>query len=96
MVGFGVIDFNPASGDQDHEYIEIINPNDYAVDLSGWRIEGGISFTFPPGAVIPAAGNDPERGKVFLSPDVISFRMRPSGPTGRESRIVFGLSLIHI
>ena len=90
VVGFGVIDFNPASGDQDHEYIEIINPNDYAVDLSGWRIEGGISFTFPPGAVIPAAGNDPERGKVFLSPDVISFRMRPSGPTGRESRIVFG------
>ena len=89
-VEFGAIDFNPASGDQDHEYIEIINTNDYAVDLSGWRIEGGITFTFPPGAVIPAAGVDPERGKVFLSPDVMSFRMRPSGPTGGESRIILG------
>jgi hypothetical protein len=89
-VEFGTIDFNPASGDQDHEYIEIINTNDYAVDLSGWRIEGGITFTFPPGAVIPAAGVDPERGKVFLSPDVMSFRMRRSGPTGGESRIILG------
>ena len=89
-VEFGTIDFNPASGDQDHEYIEIINTNDYAVDLSGWRIEGGVTFTFPPGAVIPAAGVDPERGKVFLSPDVMSFRMRPSGPTGGESRIILG------
>jgi|TARA_B100001964_G_scaffold108852_1_gene121595 hypothetical protein len=90
VVEFGVIDFNPASGDQDHEYIEITNANDYAVDLSGWRIDGGIAFTFPPGAVIPAAGADPERGKVFLSPDVISFRRRPSSPTGGESRIVLG------
>ncbi len=89
-VEFGTIDFNPTSGDQDHEYIEIINTNDYAVDLSGWRIEGGITFTFPPGAVIPAAGVDPERGKVFLSPDVMSFRMRRSGPTGGESRIILG------
>jgi hypothetical protein len=90
VVEFGVIAFNPASGDQDHEYIEITNANDYAVDLSGWRIDGGIAFTFPPGAVIPAAGVDPERGKVFLSPDVISFRMRPFSPTGGESRIVLG------
>ena len=90
VVEFGVIDFNPTSGDQDQEYIEIINTNDYAVDLSDWRIEGGITFAFPPGAVIPAAGVDPERGKVFLSPDVISFRMRPSSPTGGESRILLG------
>ena len=31
VVGFGVIDFNPASGDQDHEYIEIINTNDLSL-----------------------------------------------------------------
>lgn len=90
VVMFGAIDSNPSSGDQDDEFIEIVNENDFAIDLSGWQIEGGVSFTFPPGAVIPAAGADPERGKVFVSPDVTSFRRRPASPTGRESRIVLG------
>ncbi len=90
VIGFGQIEFNPAGGDQDAEFIELVNPNPFAVDLSGWRLEGGVEFTFPPGAVIPAAGADPERGKVFLSPDVAAFRARAASPTGGEGRLVLG------
>ncbi|GIT38611.1 MAG: hypothetical protein Ct9H300mP7_5320 [Verrucomicrobiota bacterium] len=50
LVNFGSIEYPPASGNQDEEFIEIVNANNYAVDLSGWRVEGGIVFTFPPGA----------------------------------------------
>ena len=90
VVDFGSIEYNPASGNQDEEFIEIINVNAYAVDLSGWRVEGGVDFTFPPGAVIPAGDADPERGKFFLTPDVAAFRSRASSPTGGESRLVIG------
>ena len=90
VVDFGSIEYNPASGNQDEEFIEIINTNTYAVDLSGWRVEGGVDFTFPPGAVIPAGDTDPERGKFFLTPDVAAFRSRASSPTGGESRLVIG------
>ena len=90
VVDFGSIEYNPASGNQDEEFIEIINVNAYAVDLSGWRVEGGVDFTFPPGAVIPAGDADPVRGKFFLTPDVAAFRSRASSPTGGESRLVIG------
>ena len=90
VVDFGSIEYNPASGNQDEEFIEIINVNAYAVDLSDWRVEGGVDFTFPPGAVIPAGDADPERGKFFLTPDVAAFRSRASSPTGGESRLVIG------
>jgi len=90
VVNFGSIEYNPASGNQDEEFIEIVNANNYAVDLSGWRVEGGIDFTFPPGAVIPAGDTDPVRGKFFLTPDVAVFRSRASSPTGGESRLVIG------
>ncbi len=90
FVDFGSIEYNPASGNQDEEYIEIININAYAVDLSGWRVEGGVDFTIPPGAVIPAGDANPERGKFFLTPDVAAFRSRANSPTGGESRLVIG------
>ena len=35
-IKFGAYDYNPASGNQDEEYIELKNPNTYAVDISGW------------------------------------------------------------
>ena len=90
VVSFGSIEYNPASRNQDEEFIEIINPNSYAVDLSNWRVEGGVDFTFPPGTVIPAEGANPERGKLFLSPNVAAFRSRATSPTGGESRLVIG------
>ena len=96
VVDFGSIEYNPASGNQDEEFIEIINTNTYAVDLSGWRVEGGVDFTFPPGAVIPAGDADPERGKFFLTPDVTAFRSRANSPTAGESRLVIGNYFGHL
>ena len=90
VVNFGSIEYNPSSGNQDEEFIEIINTNAYAVDLSGWRVEGGVDYIFPPGAVIPAGDADPERGKFFLTPDVAAFRNRATSPTAGESRLVIG------
>ena len=37
-----------------HEFIEIHNPTAVAVDLTDWKISGGVSYTFPTGAVIQA------------------------------------------
>ncbi len=46
------LNYNPTGGNQ-HEFLEVYNPNDYAVDLSGWQIEG-VNFVFPGGSVLPA------------------------------------------
>jgi hypothetical protein len=42
--------------DRGQEWIELHNPMALDMDLSGWRIEGGVDFTFPEGALIPAGG----------------------------------------
>ena len=54
------------------------------VDISGWRIEGGIDFAFRPGTVIGAGGT------LYVSPDVPAFRARTSGPSGRQGLFVQG------
>jgi len=36
------------------EFIELINPDGVAIDISGWRLTGGINFTFPAATSIPA------------------------------------------
>ena len=66
-IKFGTIEYAPASGNQDQEYIQIINQNSFAVDISRWRLEGGVRFTFTPGTVIPAGGI------LYVSPDVVAF-----------------------
>lgn len=38
------------------EYVELHNELSVNVDLSGWRFDGGITFGFPEGTVIPARG----------------------------------------
>ena len=48
------INYNPQSG-QAGEYLELFNPNDTPIDLTGWRIEG-VDLTLPGGAVLPANG----------------------------------------
>ncbi len=40
----------------DLEYVELHNPGDQPVDLSGWRFTKGIQFQFPPGTKIEASG----------------------------------------
>lgn len=83
-IDFGQIDFNPVSGLQDEEYIELKNPHAFAVDLSGWRIEGGVQQTLRPGTVLPAGWS------LYLTPNAAAFRARPSGPSGGQGLFVQG------
>lgn len=76
--------YNPASGDQDEEYIELQNNGDTAVDLSGWSLSGGVTLSFKGGTVLPAGGS------LYLSPDRKVFRQRASGPTGGEGLQIAG------
>ncbi len=48
--------FNPISGDDDDEYIELYNRGTEPVDVGHWRISDGIRFDIPTGTVIPADG----------------------------------------
>jgi len=81
---FGAYDYNPASGNQDEEYLELVNPNPYAVDISGWQLAGGVEHTFLPGTVLVAAG------RLYVSPSVRAFRSRTTSPTGGQGRFVQG------
>lgn len=82
---FGTVIAHPDSGDQNHEYIELLNNGPDAIDLSGWLLRGaGGAFTFEPGTVIAPAG------KLYLSPNVKGFRTRPSSPGGNEQNFVVG------
>lgn len=83
-IAFGAIDFNPTSTNQDEEYIELVNSNAEAVDLSGWRLKGGIEHDFAGGTVLPAGGS------LFLSPSPAAFRARTGGPRGGQARFVHG------
>ncbi|MGB0387932.1 MAG: CotH kinase family protein [Ardenticatenaceae bacterium] len=84
QINFGVVEFQPASGNRDEEYVTLLNPNSVAVDISGWRIANDIDYTFESGVVIPAGGT------LYLSPDVAAFRQRATSPTGGEGHFVQG------
>ena len=84
VVKIGSLDFDPVSDVQDQEYVELINQSPTAVDISGWRVDGAVRMTLPPGTVIPSGDS------LFLSPDVVAFRSRDLSPTGGEQRFVVG------
>lgn len=84
VISIGAIDYRPASGNQLQEYVEVRNPNAFAVDVSGWQLAGGIDFTFAPGVVIPASGT------LYVSPDVRAFRARTTAPRGGMGLFVQG------
>jgi hypothetical protein len=84
LIHFGSYEVSPISGDQDEEYIELINTNPYAVDVSGWMLSGGIEHTFAPGTVIISGGS------LYVSANVRAFRQRPTGPTGGQGHFVQG------
>lgn len=84
VVAFGAIDPNPASGQQDQEYVELVNSGGVAIDISGWRVTGGIDHTLRPGSVLlPGAS-------LFLANKAAAFRTRTSGPRGGQGLFVQG------
>jgi hypothetical protein len=83
-IEFGTVQYNPDSGNQDQEYIELRNPNPVAVDISGWSLADAVSHTFLPGTVIPAGQS------VYVSPNVVEFRARTSGPSGGQGLFIQG------
>lgn len=50
------IHFKPADKTSLEEFIEIHNPGDTALDLSGWTLSDAVSFTFPGGSSLAAGG----------------------------------------
>ena len=84
LIHFGAFEFSPASGNQDEEYIQLVNSNAVDVDLSGWSLTGAVQFTFSPGTVLDAGGI------MYVSPAPAAFRARSASPKGGEDRFVVG------
>ncbi|MCO8120624.1 lamin tail domain-containing protein [Stieleria sp. TO1_6] len=77
-------DADPLSGLQSEEYVRLNNPNGFSVDLSGWRLDGGIDHTFKGGTVLPAGG------ALYVVKDVVAFLNRTSGPGGGQDLFIQG------
>jgi hypothetical protein len=84
FVAVTAVEFNPASADQEQEFICLTNAAPVALDISGWKLDGAVDFTFAPGTVIPA------NSVFYVSPDVRAFRARTVSPRGREGHFVLG------
>ncbi|NQV34627.1 MAG: lamin tail domain-containing protein [Phycisphaeraceae bacterium] len=84
VIEFGRVESDPDSHNQDQEYIELVNPQAYAVDLSGWRLTGAVSHKFLPGTVIVG------HGQLIVSPNIRAFRNRTTSPMWGEGHFVQG------
>ena len=90
-LNFSAVEHSPASGDQDHEYITLTNPNTVSLDLSGWQITGGVTFTFEPGSIINGTSTTGANGnKIFIASSRNAFKTRTVSPKGGESLNVTG------
>src|SRR5439155_18413960 len=68
----------------EEEYIHLINPNNFEVDMSGWKLSGAIAYTFRGGVVMPPLT------ALYVSPNVNAFRARAAAPHGGEGLLVQG------
>jgi hypothetical protein len=55
-VGFNEIMYAPLVGGDDAQYVELFNHGSNAVNLGGWKLGGGISWTFASNQVVAAGG----------------------------------------
>ncbi len=46
--------YHPISGNDDDEYVELYNQSAAAVNLGGWSLSDGVSFTFPSNTLLAA------------------------------------------
>ncbi|GAB4823908.1 hypothetical protein N2152v2_010954 [Parachlorella kessleri] len=65
-------------------YVQVVNANTFAVDISGYSLGGAVQFTFRPGTVIPA------QDSVYVAADINAFKQRSSSPKGGEGKFVVG------
>ena len=84
VVQIGSWDYNPVSGNQNEQYVELRNTNSFAVDVSNWQLTGGIEFTLRPGTVIPAGKS------LYLAANVNAFRARVASPHAGQNLFVQG------
>ena len=84
VILIGSWDYNPVSGNQNEQYVELRNTNSYSVDVSNWRLIGGIEFTMRPGTVIPAGKS------LYLAANVNAFRARAASPHAGQGLFVQG------
>ena len=54
VVVFNELMYHPGSADGvgESEWVELYNQMGVDIDMSGWRLSGGVEFTFPEGTVI--------------------------------------------
>ena len=83
-LAFDSVDANPSGGNQDEEYIRITNSENTEIDISGWTIEGGVTFTFKAGTVIE------RNSELYVSPDTKAFLNRASAPNAGGENVVTG------
>lgn len=83
-VEFGVIESFPLSRNQREEFIEIINPNSFAIDISDWTLSVAVEHRFAKGTVIPAGST------LYVTRDENAFRARTTGPTGGQGLLIQG------
>lgn len=86
---FGDIDGGRSSRTPGDDYIQLRNPNSFAVDISGWILSTDEApeaplFTFRGGTVIPA------NGVLYVAASRVAFRARMSSPTGGQGLFVVG------
>jgi hypothetical protein len=84
----GTVEFNPASGNQDEEYIQIINTNAIYVDISGWQLTGAVQHVFQAGTVIPPPGAT--SSNLYVVRNKKAFRARATGPRGGQQLYIEG------
>lgn len=56
VVTFNEVQYHPADAAAETEWIELHNQMAVRIDLSGWRITGGVNFAFPEGTIIEPGG----------------------------------------
>ncbi|HXJ72043.1 MAG TPA: lamin tail domain-containing protein, partial [Candidatus Dormibacteraeota bacterium] len=78
------VDYNPVSHNQEEEYIQLTNANNFAVDMSGWKLSGGITHTFQGGVVLGATSS------VYVAANKVAFRARTTSPHGGQALYVEG------
>jgi hypothetical protein len=48
--------YDPISGNDDDQYIELYNKGTNTIDLAGWEFTAGVTFSFPPNSIIGPNG----------------------------------------